>query len=309
MMNGFCFIIEGLNVKGKTPLELIPGHFFRRANTKEIGEIKEYISKYGIYTAPYEATRAKRVSTSGYQYTYDLPKSKWRYWLISFEGTNDKIREIEYAANLLKHDINIAFTFVRDETLQKYGIMYTPSILYTLISDTTRIPEVLSVDTDELLEIGNNYNLISDLDKDSYRNIFRAIQDFYFTKNISKISSLLVVAYFSIIECIIIHKPKPEDTIDSISRQIKTKMYLLSKRFQRDIDYKAYFGKAKFETIWGKLYSYRSSIAHGDDIKFNGEFKILKNKDNVHEFLKETIKLLLLYAITNPDFILDFREC
>ena len=87
-------------------------------------------------------------------------------------------------------------------------------------------------------------------------------------------------------------------------------MSLLSKRFQRELDYTLHFPQLpKPEEVWKKVYSYRSAIAHGGEANFDGEFKSLLNGDNIREFLKESLKLLLLYALKEPEFIADLQKC
>jgi hypothetical protein len=38
------------------------------------------------------------------------------------------------------------------------------------------------------------------------------------------------------------------------------------------------FGEVSAETIWGKMYDYRSSLAHGNEPDFNKNLKILKDR-------------------------------
>ena len=54
-----------------------------------------------------------------------------------------------------------------------------------------------------------------------------------------------------------------KDDFDSLNHQISTKMTLLSKRYQRQLDYSGHFGANNHEQIWKKLYGYRSALAHG----------------------------------------------
>ena len=164
--------------------------------------------------------------------------------------------------------------------------------------------------SNELLEININYDNIVNLDKLQYPNIFRAITDFHQTKMITDHSALKVLSYFSIIESLLTHVPRPVDTIDSLTRQVSTKMSLLSKRFQRSLNYTRYFPQLPTpEKAWSKLYSFRSTIAHGGDANFKGEFSALISRDNIHEFLKESLKLLLLYTLREPDFVADLQKC
>jgi len=249
-----------------------------------------------------------KLGTSG-EYIH-LPQKDWRYYVISFDGFNDKIMDLRYSANLLKNDINIGFEFISIIGGGR-GTQYNQFISSTFFADQhIGFSPPLSLESNELLEINANYNNITKLDKTKYTNISRAISDFYQTKMITDLSVLKVLSYFSILECLLTHIPRPIDTIGSLTHQVSTKMSLLSKRFQRKLEYTTYFPQLpKPENVWGKLYSYRSAIAHGGEANYDGEFKALISQDNIRIHLKESIKLLLLYSLKEPEFITDFQKC
>ena len=148
------------------------------------------------------------------------------------------------------------------------------------------------------------------VDEREYLYISRAISDLHQTKMITNHSILKVLSYFSIIECLLTHVPRPFDTIDSLTRQVSTKMSLLSKLFQRELDYTLHFPQLpKPEKVWIELYSYRSTIAHGGEANFDGPFKSLLSRDNIQDFLKQSLKLLILYSLKQPDFVTDLQRC
>jgi hypothetical protein len=315
MAENFCFIVDSINFMGKLPVEIISGHWFRKATTEEIQRIKQELSNHSsnpdIVFMMYEHKFVPEKKDGTSQKSVPLPSKDWRYYVISFNGFNDKILNIEYSANLLKHDINIGFTFFSQQEIGAYGIGYNPFITSTFFADKTMdFQQEISLKSNELLEIKTNYNSITNLDKLLYANISRAIADFHYIKMITNRSALKVLSYFSIIECILTHNPRPIDTIDSLTHQIWTKMSLLSKMFQRKLDYTLHFPQLKEpEKVWKELYSYRSTIAHGGEAKFDGSFKSLVSQDKVQEFLKESLKLLLLYSLKEPEFITDLQRC
>lgn len=306
----FCFIADVINFKGKLPLEVIPGHWFRKANTEETQRIKRELDARGMMSYRYEQKYVPAEKKNSWQ-SIQLPSEDWRYYVISFNGSNDKIGDIEYSANLLEHDISIGFTFISHEGIDGYGVIYNPYIISTFFIDQgIRLQQEIPLESNELLEINTNYNTIVNLDKLRHPNIFRAISDFHQTKMITNRSILKVLSYFSIIECLLTHVPRPIDTIDSLTRQVSTKMSLLSKLFQRKLDYTLHFPQLPTpEKVWKKLYSYRSTVAHGGDTDFNGVFADLLSRDNIQEFLKESLKLLLLYTLKEPDFVADLQQC
>jgi len=306
----FCFIVDTVSFEGKLPLEIIPGHWFRKANTEETRHIKQELDARRIMLFGYEHKFVPGDKEGSWK-SIQLPPEEWRYYVISFDGSNDKIRDIEYSANLLEHDINIGFTFISHEGMDGYGVMYNPYITSTFFVDRRMgLQQETPLESNELLEINTNYNTIVNLDKLQYPNVFRAIADFHQTKMITTQSILKVLSYFSTIECLLTHVPRPVDTIDSLTRQVSTKMSLLSKLFQRKLDYTLHFPQLPTpERVWKQLYSYRSAVAHGGDADFNREFSALSSSDNIQEFLKESLKLLLLYTLKEPDFVADLQKC
>jgi hypothetical protein len=108
---------------------------------------------------------------------------------------------------------------------------------------------------------------------------------------------------------LITHNPKLEDRGDSITHQMKSKIPLLSHRFDRPLDY-SIFQDANKEKIWSALYKYRSAIAHGGVPDFEDkELRVLKDSSNAKIFLKETVKALLRHCLKEPELFRDLREC
>ena len=309
--SSFCFILDSIDISGELPLEIIPGHWFRKATHEEIDLIKRELSTHRILHLPYEYGPAE---SNNDRTTFRLlPPDEWKYYVISFNGSNVKLGDLGYAANLLRNDISIGYTFLYniDNIPGPAGIVSHLPIITTFFVD--RYPHVgplNPIKPSELLEITPNYNLITGLDKTRYPNVSRAVSDFHQTKMITNRSVLKVLSYFSIIECLLTHNPRPIDTMDSLTRQISTKMSLLSKQFQRELQYNLHFPSLTDpEKVWRILYGYRSLVAHGGNADFKQQFAALQSTDNIRGFLIESLKLLLLYALKEPDFLADLQKC
>ena len=108
--SGFSLVLDSLNVSAKLPFELIPGHFIRKAKTQEIERIKEQLSAYKLSETLYEFKIIELAKDK--REGHPLPPKKWRYYVISFSPTNNKLRDLEYAANLLKNDLNLGYTLI-----------------------------------------------------------------------------------------------------------------------------------------------------------------------------------------------------
>ena len=307
--SGYSFVLDSLNVSAKLPFELILGHFFRKAKTQEIERIKEQLSAYKYSETLYEFEFIELDNDK--REGHPLPHKKWRYYVISFSPTNDKLGDLEHAANLLKHDISLGYFFISGNSVLSGAIGYDLAQISTFFGDRHgRMEKPKPIADDELGQITTNYSLITGLNKTRYPNISRAVAEFHQTKSITNRSTLKVLSYFSIIECILTHPPLPTDRTDSVTRQITSKMCLLSKLFQSELQYESFFPNIiEPENVWKRLYSYRSLLAHGGDIDFQHKFSTLISTDNIRCFLIETLKLLILYALKEPEFLTDLQKC
>ena len=301
--SGFSHVLDSLNVSAQLPFQLIPDHWFRIAKPKEVRLIKKQLTVHPEATSLYEfaVTKVDDNTMQGHQ----IPPDQWRYYVISYFPNNINLRYIEYAANLLKNDISLGYSFFAS------GIGYHKAQISTFFSDLhspLQIPK--SITDEELGQISTNYSLITGLDNTRYPNVSRAIADFHRTKAITDSFTLKVLSYFSIIECLLTHPPRPDDRTDSVTRQITSKMCLLSKRFEREMQYHSFFPNIpEPEKAWKNLYLYRNLLAHGGDIDFQQKFSTLINTQNIRSFLVEAIKLLILYALREPEFLSDLQKC
>jgi hypothetical protein len=121
-------------------------------------------------------------------------------------------------------------------------------------------------------------------------------------------SPLLFLGYFAILESLLTHQPRPTDTIDSITRQVKRKIVLLDNRWQPRIDYSP-LPKSTPERVWSVMYSYRSCLAHGGDPDFKKDLQLLVDSDSALRILRQTVRAVLRQALVEPQLILDLRSC
>ena len=64
-------------------------------------------------------------------------------------------------------------------------------------------------------------------------------------------------------------------------------------------------------TVIGKIYNYRSSIAHGDFLDFEKKLKIFEKVTyyDVLMFLRIILKQTILFALKEPQLITDLKRC
>lgn len=305
--SGVVFVASHINVDGDLPVQVIDNHIFRCARDAEIEVIDRLLPTGPNFILPYKSPSPLVGETVD-----SLPRDEWKYWVVAFEESNDKLQELQLACILLNPDIEFGPQIYFTEPDQQ-GEVFGYSLMPLHLLEEFEFPAVIhkeprSITADELQNIGALYKGICSL-TEQHEYIKHALNNFVSIRRVPSNSDILVVGYFSIIESLITHAPRLAETLDSINHQIRNKMILLRKRYQRDIPYATYFLDAGEDTIWKKLYGYRSCMAHGNIPDFTKEFNILKERSSVATFLKESIKELILVALKEPEFISDLRNC
>ena len=313
LQKSFVFVLNNIDVKGELPIEVAPDHFFERANSEQTVRIKNLLKLYTPFghsailnLQPYEVNFSKTSSSSGFQLE-PLMEDRWRYWVISFKGSNTELGHIASAASLLRNDLELGFYVLGKSSLTcGEGFGGHPASMFSFFENRAMGQPPVSVNEDELREIRENYDIVKKISPD-HEHITRAFRKFRDLRSLPRSSELVTIGLFSIIESLVTHSPKHSE--DSLTHQIKTKIPLLSKRFQRNLDYVGHFGEIKEEKVWNKLYGYRSRIVHGEHSNLSGTLEVLKDRKTVNKFLKETTKLLLLLALREPTLLTDLKKC
>lgn len=311
----FAFIFNNLEPAFSEELEIIPQHIFRKAKAEEVTKIKEIIIQIGpLFISekclPYEVKWEKKVNGNSYSASI-LPDKDWRYHVIAFEGTNKEMCELAHASSLIKNHLDFGLTFTNWITPDGTGALCSDNVQNTLnyycnyLNPLNRKPSRIT--KEELYSIKMYYDSIKALPRDSY--LYKAIENLDTLKTIPHKSELLILGYFTIIESIITHKSKGAEDL-SQRHQFANKLILLRKRFVRQLNISQYFQEGKEETIWKRLYDYRSCLAHGSNPDFSSnDFKILKDKQSVFSFIHETLKLTIITALQELELVTDLRDC
>jgi hypothetical protein len=316
--SGVAFVVSHIDVDGDLPIQIIDNHIFRAASDSEISLIDSLLAQalpsgsHGLWVHYKSLVKEERYEGRTSYHLEDLPRDKWKYWVIAFEGTNHKVHELEKACMLLNPDIELGFQVYFQEPNQE-GDRAGYSMMPLHLVEKYSWPEsawknAKNITTEELSNIGCYHRSIVDL-PEQHGFVQHALSNFSSIRRVPFNSELLVVGYFSIIESLITHAPRLTETLDSINHQIRNKMILLRKRYSRDVQYATYFLDAKEDVLWKKLYGYRSCLAHGNVPDFKKEFQVLKDHSSVSAFLKENIKELILVALREPGFMSDLRNC
>ncbi|MFM0097550.1 HEPN domain-containing protein [Paraburkholderia nemoris] len=240
--------------------------------------------------------------------TEPLPESDWKYYVVRYPGTSHLNVNLHYAASVCETPLDLlSFSFSevshswKSEPLQKYF-------------NIGRHPGLVEVSLDSLNEISSTYELLISTTggvsgKGAFREIIRALQMLDSLNDLPSGSGFLCLGLFAIIEMLITHNPVLEDRGDSITHQMKSKIPLLSRRFDRPLPLSNFFGEATSEKIWSALYSYRSSVAHGGVPDFDKKHRVLVSQDNADKFLLVAVKSLIRHALREPYLYSDLRAC
>jgi hypothetical protein len=312
--HSFSFVLNISRIVGQSAeagLTIAPGHTLRKANMTEIVAIKDVLTSCTGITSwsaweGGETIRNENNSTSRVR----LPEDQWRYFVIEFKGTNETINEIERTLCITPLELKIGFTLLH----RVFPSKHTPMLIYSagrLFSQAQRTYADKIPFFDVTSAVAENIAFLRDTVQSCDQklvNLRRITEQLLELDALPSDSPLLFLGYFAILESLLTHQPDPKDTIDSITRQVRRKIILLDNRWQPRIDY-SQLPQSEPETIWTKMYSYRSCLAHGSDPDFKNKLQLLVDTDSALTLLKQTVKGVLRQALTEPQLIVDLRNC
>jgi hypothetical protein len=302
--DNFAFVMNISGLVGATSFALAPGHNLRRASAEEISAIREVLQGMtgpAIVPAsmPWEYRRA-----SGGQ-TEPIPEADWRYFVISFRGTNQALLALEEAFSVAPLELKIGFTVLRH--FGGRGLMWHAGRLFQLLDNAwwnLAFLEIAAPDVETIIMIHSQLQQHDQRLVDVSR-LLRQLQDL---EAVPRHSPLQFLGHFAVLEALLTHPPKPTDPYDSITRQVKKKLALLDHRSEASIDYSS-FGEANRETVWAKMYAYRSTLAHGSAPTFDGDLQLLGSHAKALELVKQTTRAVIRQALIEPQLLSDLRDC
>ncbi len=315
--SGLAFIASHLALDLSVVVPLIPRYVFRAATDDEIASIRVALGRSlpadgGSWVAYEGVVLEERGENGSRTYVEQLPREEWKYWVIAFDGSNDELNDLETVAQLLPFAFDVGFVLFYDQPGQRgvvRGRQLMPRHVVERYGGLAAWENAERVSVQQIASLGRLFEIFTTLAPD-YSFIRSAMKNFSDLRRIPAMSDLYVVGLFSIIESLITHAPRLSETLDSINHQIVNKVILLRKRFSRSILPASYFMHASEESIWKKLYAYRSAVAHGTPISLEkSELQVLKGRDQVIKFLSDNVKELLLLSFREPEFISDLRKC
>lgn len=307
----FSFVVNVGRLVDAESYALAEGIVLRRATEDEVAIIKPYLEMYSpvpIKGLPSIWERPLNI-VSG-QPVFPLPMSEARFFVISFRSPGPDRTSLGLAYSLCRCELEIGFTVSLFPAGR--GIASNPAQIHRVAAEIGMMPDpakfFFEVSSDDVAEI---VETAAELDKanpefDDVKKFARQLAEI---RLLPSYSSLLFLGYFAILESVLTHQPKPKDTIDSITRQIKKKIALLNGRFPVPLDYRP-FQNTDPDQIWSAMYDLRSTMAHGGKVDFESSpLKRLNDFESALVLLKDTVKKTVRHCLREPRLVRDLREC
>lgn len=325
------YIEDLIELNAESKLFLGKNLIIRKATEEEQYIIKKLVLKYGsdpiggsVYFK-YHEFAVKKVLESGGVQLKARTKNDFRYFVLDEIESDYKYKQTYAKAFLLMDkEFFIPFGFAK-LTGETSGITIKASfdselISYSYFNDKNLVfgerqmdlPKSFSsqdkVQFEKNLDLLNNFNQIDS----HFPNVIKSLDDFFKIGEISNYSVFKIVSYFACLELLLVDNNY--DRPKSIKLQLESKLNLLNNRIDQPVVVSKYIKVPDTITL-GKIisiiYTYRSSIAHGESVVFEKKLEVLNKTSNLKIifFLRTVLKRILIYALKEPQMIIDLKKC
>jgi hypothetical protein len=289
----------------------VSGIELRRATEHEIAEIQESNRlgrrelSFWPRRNPWETRPSSRVNEDGTVSFPEitLPPHEWRYFVLTAPKAGSA-HNVALASILSSKRLLLGVEVVDGE-----GEIFGSDRLHRFW-ESSRYSDApfLELSRDDLDELREIY-LEVERPQERFPGLKDALQRYFELDDIPLKSPLRFLGCMSILESIITHKPEPKDPYDSLARQVQRKMMLVEHRAKLPFPYELLDPATKPETIWKKIYDYRSQIAHGSAADFSGKLSCLRGHEEATRFVAAATISAMRQCVEEPRLMLDLREC
>lgn len=247
----------------------------------------------------------------------------WRYHVVRPTVGQSKLRGAQLSEALLISEADILVELWSIARKQETPKMAIGGNLGSCLPRIRRASHPLnadrpSIDTENIKEI---VNLRADLDSKQFAEIAIALDRFRKLET-SPRNDLKMLGYFGVMEALLSHAPKPNDSADSITRQLKRNLLLLNNRMPTEANLELTVDNGpNADKVISKLYEYRSAVAHGgnqDSARAWLYENLVTNKkpnhDNSNEqrkwlysFLRKIVRRTLRQTLLEPQLVKDLK--
>lgn len=189
------------------------------------------------------------------------------------------------------------------------------------INSSRMIDGELHLDRPSKQNIPDILETVSHMAKEPFQEVMNSIDLFMSLDQFPDETPMKHLGYFTVIESLLSHAPTPNDRADSIMRQLQRNLVLIDHRLQevgKSLGFNN-FGDQSPKNILKNLYSYRSCIAHGSDLR-EALVKIERTVQDwdvwgkdygtfvwVGHWLRRLARRVLFAAIREPQLIVDLK--
>jgi hypothetical protein len=311
------------------PFDLGSGWCLDRATNEEIDEFRSELQRCAAAThlavIPQER-RITRHGESGIGYG-PLDRGQWRYTVIKPQSSSVTGKMIAEALRIADAELWVELWSAKrppnsegplvnlgghlGRCLQFLGRQATASTRVPALPDLTAAAQIV--------------RLRSAFDDSAYPEIVRCIELFREYDVVSDSSPIKILGYFAVLEGLLSHNPDPTDPADSITRQLKRNLVLLSHRALENHEFglDGFFGQGSSVTpdqVIGHLYGYRSSLTHGNvGSELAKDLNWLYGRrpaggEPIHaelwieNFVRHLVRRTLLAALREPQLVNDLKR-
>ena len=294
-----------LDARVPLPVEIGKHVRLQRADDAQIAAIKRLLPTGGglgiAYHYEHEWVEIPPTLTSRGHQTRPLDRKEWKYFVLAWEGSNSHVHEVQKALNLALPSISCV---AQVHTSEAFGLGQCNGVSVEAVAahfQHQRIPPATVIVDDSVVDSWRAaHSKLQALQIHKYPAIARAVELIDQVRRFPSFGHLQVLSHFMVLEMLLTHKPNDKEVGDSLAHQIRTKVALLSRRLPQPLDYSVFAPDVSEEKIWTKLYSYRSSVAHGGVPNFEKELSVLRNAETAWSFMATATARLTRHALDEP---------
>jgi hypothetical protein len=312
----FAALLNDLPEDSPMPIDLA-GWELRWATLEEKNELRGPIRSYAasFFGSPPQELSIE-IDGDGLSFRGLPDASQWRYAVV--EPRNPSILGAHLAEALRVSTNDLWIDLWHTHPVGPRGIQMAPggnAAQCASFFRSDRYYQPRQLDVSELEQV---LNLRVTFDDAAFPEISSMLALFRELDSVPETSRLKLLGYFSILEGLLTHNPKPGDLVDSIRKQLSRNLLLLSHRTDSTHPYllESFENSKGWDQVSARLYSVRSAIAHGSLSGSDGAWLDERRPHAyaeyppgawLYRFMRLLTKNVLISAMREPQLIQDLK--
>lgn len=314
----FGIVLEDVVAEDLIETDIGQGWVFSKASQNEQSDCQKYVDRINSLVSsndfprrPQECDFVPNEDGNGFTINPISTPNQWRYCVVRPSGnTTLNTHMLTEALRISNAELTVQHWGMQMESFR--GFRSSSSVPYPTFELQAYDHKPQSIDFEELKEC---LDLRASLDEDRFKSISLALKRFLSLGSLPR-SDMKVLGYFAVIEGLLSHSPKSNESADSISRQLKRNLILIENRLLTSelIGLSGKDGTQASKCITN-LYSYRSELAHGNSSTTSKD-KLAKNlgikqgrdwEAGIDSFLRTLVRRILKQSLREPQLITDLK--